>query len=97
MIKRIVKLTFHPEHIGRFMEIFDSSSPLIRAFPGCRHLELWRCAAPGNVFFTYSIWDGAAALEEYRYSELFRETWSQTKVLFAAPPEAWSLDMVRVV
>ena len=96
MIKRIVKMTFREGEIDRFLQIFDRSSGHIRAFPGCRHLELWRCTAPANVLFTYSYWEDEDALERYRHSELFRDTWKQTKVLFEARPEAWSVGVLRV-
>jgi heme-degrading monooxygenase HmoA len=41
---------------------------------------------------TYSIWENTDALENYRKSDLFKEVWSQTKMLFAAPAQAWSLE-----
>jgi len=97
MIKRIVKMTFREEEVDRFLYIFDQSSTRIRAFPGCRHLELWRCADPSNVFFTYSYWNAGADLERYRHSELFRQTWKKTKALFDGRPEAWSVEMLRQV
>lgn len=96
MIKRIVKMTFREEEVDRFLQIFDRSSEHIRAFSGCRHLELWRCSAPSNVLFTYSYWEDEEALEHYRRSELFRNTWKQTKALFEARPEAWSVTVLRV-
>lgn len=95
MIKRIVKMTFHADKVEDFIKIFDESSPLIRGFDGCSHLELWRCREPANVLFTYSYWESEAALERYRHSDLFRRTWSRTKELFEDRPEAWSVEMIR--
>ena len=92
MIKRIVKLTFRPDKIEEFQRIFEASKDQIRAFKGCSHLELWQCRNPNTVFFTYSWWESPEDLEAYRQSELFRNTWSRTKVLFAGKPEAWSVD-----
>ncbi|MCB0578322.1 MAG: antibiotic biosynthesis monooxygenase [Phaeodactylibacter sp.] len=91
MIKRIVKLTFDPRRTGDFLALFRESKPRILGFPGCRHVELLRCTDPDNVFFTYSFWEDAAALEAYRTSDLFRSTWSRTKPLFADKPQAWSV------
>lgn len=91
MIKRIVLLTFQPDKVDAFLAIFRESKGRIRAFPGCRRLELLRCTRPDNVFFTYSFWEDEAALEAYRRSELFRATWSRAKPLFAAKPRAWSV------
>ncbi len=94
MIKRIVKMTFQPEQVAVFLDIFETSKNRIRQFPGCQHVELLRWSDASNVFFTFSLWDNNAALEEYRQSELFRSTWSKTKVLFSEKPAAWSLELV---
>lgn len=90
MIKRIVKMTFQEEKIEDFIAIFESVQTRIKKVEGCQHLELLRCTEPNNIFFTYSYWDDEAALNKYRHSDLFRSTWSKTKLLFADKPEAWS-------
>ncbi|MBK8489858.1 MAG: antibiotic biosynthesis monooxygenase [Saprospirales bacterium] len=92
MLKRIVKLTFHSELVPQFLELFESTKERIRHFPGCLHLELLRDMGRGNVFFTYSFWENEAALNAYRDSELFQETWTKTKALFEKKAEAWSVE-----
>jgi hypothetical protein len=92
MIKRIVKLTFQEDKVDDFLSLFEQTHQKIRSFPGCKHLELLRGIGPSNVFFTYSFWESEDDLEKYRHSELFRSTWSKTKVLFAGRPEAWSVE-----
>lgn len=92
MIVRIVQMTFDPAKTGEFLNVFQSVSDQIRAFPGCRHLELWHAHDPANVYMTYSIWESQQALDHYRFSDLFKSTWSATKVLFSAPPLAFSLE-----
>lgn len=95
MIKRIVKLTFRPEAIPVFLhEVFAPSKDSIRAFPGCRHMELLRATDDPAVLFTLSVWDDPAALETYRQSELFQTTWAKTKALFAEKAEAWSVEVL---
>lgn len=94
MIKRIVKLTFDPAKTDDFLSVFEEMKLQIRSFEGCSHLELWRSRSEPNVFFTFSIWDTEAHLDAYRQSELFQGTWRRTKALFAARPEAWSVDTV---
>jgi heme-degrading monooxygenase HmoA len=44
-----------------------------------------------QVFFTYSKWESEADLNHYRFSAFFKETWTKTKMLFAAQPNAWSV------
>ncbi len=97
MLIRLVRMTFFPDRIGDFLSIFDEASPEIRAFEGCSHLELWQEMDDENVFTTCSHWRGKEALENYRHSDLFRYTWADTKVLFAAAPEAHSFTRIRAL
>ena len=91
MIVRIVKMVFRPECVTDFVTLFEERKELIRNFEGCRHLQLWRQEGSLNVYFTYSHWDSEAALDHYRVSELFKQTWGRTKALFLEKAEAWSV------
>jgi len=90
-------MTFEEGKVDAFLTIFGASKHNIRAFPGCRHLELLRDLDQPAVFVTYSHWDGPEALEAYRRSELFRTTWAATKQLFADKPTAFSVEQVAVL
>ncbi|HCR49140.1 MAG TPA: antibiotic biosynthesis monooxygenase [Rhodothermales bacterium] len=90
MLIRIVRMTFRPETVPNFLTLFKEIFPVIRNMPGCRHLELWQDADLPEVFSTFSHWEAAEDLERYRQSEYFKATWARTKVLFDAPPLAWS-------
>lgn len=92
MIIRIVKLTFQPEKADDFITIFKSEKEKILTFDGCSHVELWRDTARANVFFTHSRWRDEAALNAYRNSDFFKQTWSRAKALFAEKAEAWSVE-----
>ena len=96
MLVRIVKLSFSPENIDAFLEIFENTKEQIRNFKGCQHLELYQDKHNTNQFFTYSYWDNENALENYRNSAFFKVVWSNTKILFNAKPEAWSMDRLWV-
>ena len=97
MIIRVVQMTFRADAVGTFQALFDERKQLIRHFDGCRHLELWQDAHDPCVFFTYSHWESEAHLNHYRFSSFFKETWGMTKALFAAAPQAWSIDRSMVV
>ena len=92
MFVRIVKLSFHKEHIPAFLANFEIMKERIRNAPGNRFLELYQDKNNSSIFFTYSYWETEADLENYRNSELFNEVWSFTKKLFNDKPEAWSVD-----
>ncbi len=94
MITRIVRLTFRPEAIPAFLEIWRESRAHIRARPGCLEARLFADEQDPNVYFTLSRWAAAADLEAYRRSELFGQVWPRTKALFADKPHAYSLVAV---
>lgn len=97
MILRIVQMSFREEEVQSFLQLFEERRMLIRNFAGCHHLELWQDARHPNIFFTYSHWESEAALDHYRFSELFKDTWSRTKALFADKPQAWSVNQRLVM
>lgn len=92
---RLVHMTVRPDERDAFLEHFDDAAPRIRAFEGCRRLELWQGERFPNVCTAFSLWTGEEALERYRRSALFRETWAKVKPLFAAAPVARSHRVLR--
>ena len=91
MITRIVKMIFVPEKVNAFLEVFNDSKDKIKNFEGCTNLELLNDIQNKNTYFTYSQWQSEEHLNKYRDSQLFKDTWSKTKVLFSEKPEAWSV------
>jgi len=94
MLIRIVRMSFVPEKVDTFLTLFKERRERIRTFPGCTRLDLLRDANKPNVFYTYSFWLDENYLEQYRHSELFRDTWKHTKQLFNDRPQAFSLDKI---
>ena len=92
MLIRIVRMTFRPDAVPAFLDIFAASQPRIEAQPGCRSVRLWRDSAAPHVLATYSIWESEAALNQYRRSELFGTVWLRTKALFAEPAQTFSYE-----
>ena len=97
MILRIVKMTFREEETENFLQLFNERKHLIRGFEGCSHLELWQETGKSNVFFTYSMWASEDHLNHYRFSKLFKNTWTKTKPLFEGKPEDWSVEQKMLV
>ena len=89
---RIVKLRFRQNEIPSFLTHFETIKESIINFPGCEFLELYRDQEDISIFFTYSHWENAKALENYRHSDLFKQIWTVTKPKFSGKPEAWSVD-----
>ncbi len=84
-------MQFVPENVAAFLQVFEERKSFIRSFEGCHHLELWQDANDASIFFTYSHWVDEQALEHYRKSPLFKETWQLTKALFAEKAQAWTV------
>jgi quinol monooxygenase YgiN len=97
MLVRIVRMTFREDAVETFAAFFDERKSNIRNFEGCTHLELWQDNEQRNIFFTYSHWQNEAALAHYRNSAFFRDTWQQTRQLFSARAEAWSVNQLAVM
>ncbi|WP_426490878.1 putative quinol monooxygenase [Hymenobacter sp. 102] len=91
MLIRIVRMTFQPEQVAAFLKIFQESEERIRLMPGCQFLELWQDLHDPAVYCTHSHWESEEHLNAYRRSALFGQVWPATKVLFAAPPLAFSV------
>jgi quinol monooxygenase YgiN len=97
MLVRMVKMTFRQDAVDVFKVFFDERKEKIRSFEGCTHLELWQDDHDQNIFFTYSNWRNESALHHYRNSAFFRDTWQQTKQMFSAKAEAWSVSQLVVL
>lgn len=91
MITRIVKMTFRPGTEADFQQVFRDSQPVIKTFAGCIEVNAFNDVANPLVYFTISKWESEDALNNYRNSEFFMQTWTKTKALFADKAQAWSL------
>jgi quinol monooxygenase YgiN len=87
-------MTFKTDKVDTFLTNFNENKEKIRNTNGCNFLELYRDKTNPNIFFTYSYWETAQDLENYRNSNLFKKVWKKTKVLFNDKPEAWSVDKI---
>ena len=92
MITRVVKMSFAPENVERFLYIFEKTNLKISNSTGCIEVKLFRDENDLQVFFTISKWQTSEDLGHYRQSVLFKSTWAKTKVLFNEAPLAWSLE-----
>lgn len=92
MITRIVKMHFKQGHVEDFKQLFEEVKMRIAHFPGCYGLTLLQDHHLPQTFFTYSIWEDEKALDNYRKSDLFAETWKKTKVLFDSNAQAWTTN-----
>ncbi len=91
MLVRIVRMEFQPDKVEEFLHFFNAKKPLISNFEGCLHLELCRDNSLPHVYYTLSHWTSEEALNAYRSSDFFEETWKHTKKLFGKKALAYSL------
>lgn len=88
-------MKFEPQYVDAFQQFFEERSITIKQFEGCRFLELWQDVNDPSVFFTHSIWDSEHHLNQYRFSEFFKDTWTKTKAMFAQKAQAWSVQIIE--
>lgn len=88
-------MTFKPEAVEAFQDVFQNNKENIRSFEGCQHLELYQDLNDKTIFFTYSYWKSESHLNAYRHSALFAEVWKATKAGFSQKAEAWSLNQLE--
>ncbi|GAB4375817.1 MAG: putative quinol monooxygenase [Salibacteraceae bacterium] len=91
MITRIVKMTFEERHTAHFWAVMNEVHDKILATKGCRELRVFHAVQQPEIVFTISSWNNVDDLENYRKSELFKQTWSTVKPLFKSKAEAWTL------
>lgn len=95
MLIRFVKMTFKEEFVEDFLAHFDKNKEQIKAFKGCEYLQVLRDKNNPNIIFSHSWWISEEDLNNYRTSEFFGGVWKRSKQLFAAKPEAWSLEVLH--
>jgi quinol monooxygenase YgiN len=91
MIVRIVKMKVKEADVSVFQQYFTASFEKIRHFEGCHELALYTDVNEAGVVITYSRWENENALNAYRDSQVFKQTWEKVKPLFIAKPEAFSM------
>jgi quinol monooxygenase YgiN len=87
-------MEFMPEKVNAFLDLFVATKAKINSFEGCNGVQLMKDIQSDNIYFTYSTWTSEKELENYRNSELFKDTWSKTKAMFVNKAQAWSLRAV---
>lgn len=87
-------MSFKPDGIGEFKDIYNRNWQNIKGFDGCSHVELLQDQNNPSLFFTYSLWDSEKHLNAYRHSELFERVWGATKILFNEKPQAWTVNEI---
>jgi quinol monooxygenase YgiN len=95
VLVRLVHVTVRPDAVAPFLDRFNESAPKIRAFPGCRRLELWRDPDAPTAFTALSHWKDLHALDAFRESELFASTWAAVTPLCADRPRVHSYRVAR--
>ena len=91
MITRIVQLEFREDSIGQFLEFFEGVKEIVNGFPGCRGMRLYQDIDRPYIVLTYSHWENAEALGNYRNSDAFGKIWPTIKPWFGGKPKAWSV------
>jgi quinol monooxygenase YgiN len=90
-LTRVVKLTLDPKHIEDFKQVWIGHKEAIATMQGCISLQAFQDHREPQIFFTISQWENEHALDNYRYSDFFKNLWSTVKPMFTAKAMAHSL------
>lgn len=90
-MRRIVRMKFRKEEVETFLTLFEKVKFKIVGRTDCHSLELVK-GMDGQTFFTISTWENESALNDYRNSPMFKETWSVVKSILEEKAEAWSTE-----
>lgn len=94
MIVRLVALKIHPDKVEEFKQYFETIYDRIRAAQGCLSLRVVADLEGLGEFFTVSEWESPAALEAYKDSAFFQETWPRVKTFLRDRPWAQSFHVL---
>lgn len=95
MIIRIVELSVQKDKLPIAEKLLAEVAPKVRSSPGCTHLRILMDLHNSGRITTYSHWNTEADLNTYRKSEVFKNFWTQVKLLFAVPARAWSSETLH--
>jgi autoinducer 2-degrading protein len=94
-LTRVVKLTLDPQYIADFKQVFSRHQQHIAQMKGCLSLQAFQDNKEPHIFFTISHWENEHALDNYRYSEFFKNLWATVKPMFTAKAMAHSLNTIQ--
>lgn len=93
MITRIVQLKFnHDFSWNAFRKLYEERNPATRGVPGCVEVKIMKDVNAPNIYYTVSKWSSNEALENYRSSEYFAETWPMVKSTLAEKANAFTIE-----
>lgn len=92
MITRIVSMQFKEEFVEDFLKIFEDRKHKIQSFEGCKQVNMFQNIHDSSNCYTISIWESEDHLNQYRQSEMFKETWTLVKSMFSDRASAYSLE-----
>lgn len=96
MIARIVTMTFKENEINNFVLLFNEYKTQIKNSTGCISLTLIQKLDHPTEISTLSYWENEDYLNNYRNSDIFKQVWPQTKLLFSSPPKAISYEILTI-
>ena len=74
-----------------FEAIYAERNPFKNGVAGCLSVQLMKDINDPNICYTLSEWESNDALESYRASAYFKQTWPMVKSLLSKRAEAYSL------
>jgi quinol monooxygenase YgiN len=94
MIVRLVSLSFKPDKLEEFKQLYEEVVHQIRAHPGCLFVQLVTDTGGQGDCYTISHWRSQESLDAYPHSQFFRGVWPRIKEMLREKPWAQSCTIL---
>lgn len=85
-------MQFKEECVKDFLKVFEERKSKIESFEGCSQVNVFQNIHNSCNCYTISLWESEEHLNQYRDSEMFKDTWKLVKAMFSDKATAYSLE-----
>lgn len=89
------RIEIKPEHSDEVEQLFQRNAQLMKACPGFLSMTLLRVRTSPSSRQVYVLWESVDAYENYKKSDVFRQTHAGVNFTwFTGPPKVEKMDVV---
>lgn len=89
------RIEIKPEHSEQVEQLFQRNAEMMKVCPGFLSMTLLRMRDSPNSRQVYVLWESAEAYDNYKKSDVFRQTHAGVDITwFTGPPKVEKMDVV---